>query len=214
MPQSPVDTHRTAAVELRHLSATKLLEPSDILRISADLERDGDVGEENIPNYDNDWETDLGGRRKTRQLREKVNGSKRDTALGEDEDNEDEDHDSNQRSSITQNEPVQRSSREQSTKTAAAPAAEAAPKAPSPTPQMERAPYMSSGPVVYKQLQLDDDHDDHDIIIHDQSDLDLHTPTMSQQRHWGRNEGGWLNRRLRGIMEMFCMAVPCSPQHQ
>ncbi|KND02242.1 uncharacterized protein SPPG_02723 [Spizellomyces punctatus DAOM BR117] len=213
---------RTAPLELRHLSATKLLDPSD-LRISTDLGNEGDMSEENIPNYDGDWNNEPTS---AEYKRERANGRPRSyhsPIKQDDAENEEGENVHPETIGEQENGSTDEISVNQSVQTAAARAAEhSSPKlSSSPPPKYPPAeppnPYRPQvGPAVYKQLQLDDEHEDHDIVIHQESDLDIHSPGVDELHSWGRRGGrdaqeGWLYRKWKGVLEMMCMAVPCAP---
>ncbi|KAI9099735.1 hypothetical protein DFS34DRAFT_615748 [Phlyctochytrium arcticum] len=239
---APNDSARKAPppLELRHLSATKLLDPSD-LRLSTELDIDGDMGNENIPNYDDEWSDDLSGGRGVPAAAEVHGGgyddgfqdgltereghagdsvkSERKPSLstssplanpsGDDNPLNDTTQTDKQRSSSPNSKPRNSFSHKHSySEKPVNDIANNPENPPSYRPQI--------GPVAYKQLQLDDEHEEHDIVIHQESDLDIHSPNIDEpdSYSWGRGRraaaGGWFYQKWRGALEMMCMAVPCS----
>ncbi|KAI8815933.1 uncharacterized protein EV422DRAFT_547661 [Fimicolochytrium jonesii] len=215
--------HHPQPLELRHLTAAKLLDPDD-LRIGTDFRLDGQVGdlaEESIPNYDESWDTDSvemghmgggGGKRSARTsplrgtavvasdlgLRRTPNGT-----AGEENPNG---------SGPTISE------RTSSTVTAAPAAELAVPKTREDSltqfPEMGRPSlYLPPGPVAYKQLSFDDDHDDHDLVVMGESDIDIHSPNGEEIHSWahqnGRGGETWFSKQWRGMLQMIC-AAPCN----
>ncbi|KAJ3148725.1 hypothetical protein HDU89_004575 [Geranomyces variabilis] len=233
-------------LELRHLSATKLLDPED-LGIVHDFGADVgvDVGEESIPNYDQwDAETDSlhgvpagkdantgsngGGSNRSSAESLSRSGGKRPppaAAAGAAEEAQRRPSSSSHHSDTNgHTHDAGAASSRGSSRTSVAPAAETRQQPGSPSTSMPSINTGSpkpgipsyrpqAGPVVYKQLDFDDEHDDGgDIIVMGESDIDMHSPTSERGPHdWAGREGakergGWFARRLWGMMQMICAA--------
>ncbi|KAJ3157464.1 hypothetical protein HDU86_003356 [Geranomyces michiganensis] len=198
-------------LELRHLSTTKLLDPDD-LGIGQDFGADAgvDVGEESIPNYDGKWdgETDsIHGRPTAKDVVARSSGGSIPSP------SESLSHDGPPPASVAgaAEEAQRRSSSSSHHSNTGHDAGASRSRGSSRTPAYR----PQAGPVVYKQLDFDDEHDDGgDIIVMGESDIDMHSPTEGGPHDWAGREGtkeggGWFARRLWGMMQMIC-AAPAS----
>ncbi|TPX62348.1 hypothetical protein PhCBS80983_g00485 [Powellomyces hirtus] len=199
-------------MELRGLSATKLLNPDD-LGVTADFSSEaGDVGEENIPNYDEPWEGESLQMKGVGYFSGKSgdNLNKRSTdeavppAVVERHKSSTDEGRHSVEDGIGSSSTVAPAAEHQPSKTSSNPG--------SPRPSRSASYRPQAGPVVYKQLSFDDEHDDHDIVVMQESDIDVHSPSHERPHYWGdRNEAGreggsWISRKLWGMMQMICAA--------